>query len=171
MKANINHTPIRVFNSIEDYSLRFKNPYNLRPNTALYHTLASEEHYKDGWRDVVSSQFDLLTQRLGEIYFDTENDVYTYQINDISAEEIKANRMAGAMVITQLQGLLMLEQMGLSDTVENMLIANEHKASQIYFEYSPTWERSSPIIGRMANLLGMTEEQLDDLFLSASQLS
>lgn len=167
MKSNINHTPLRSFQSIKSY-WRSGNIYGFK--TPNYPKLDTEIHYQDGWRDYVPATIG-ENQRRGEMYHHLDNDIVTDRVIDLTEEEIKANRMSGAMVISQLQGLLMLEQMGLSDIVKESLEQHEHKASQIYFEYSPTWERESPIIGRMANLLGMTDDQLDDFFLGASQLS
>jgi hypothetical protein len=161
MYTNINIQPLRTWNSIPNEWEGHKG--------VTYHKLPWEDHFADGWREYIRPTLS-ENQILGELFFDDENDVVTNRIIDLTAEEIYARKMSGAMVITQLQGLLMLDQMGIMDTVKTMLEQNEHSASSIYFEYSPTWERDSPIIARMANLLGMNEEQLDDFFLEASQL-
>lgn len=131
---------------------------------------SDQVHFDEGFRPYIQPEFNTETERIGEVYHDEENDIFTHPIIAKSEEEIRANKMGGAEVITQLQGLLLLDQMGLSDTVKTMLETSEHKASQIYFEYSPTWERNSPIIARMANLLGMSDDQLDDFFIAASKL-
>jgi hypothetical protein len=158
---------------INDQIIRGIPKFWIRPNGKhdhAYNTRSDEVHFEDGWRVEVRPQI-TENQRLGQLFFDEENDIWTYPVIDLTEEEIHARKMSGAMVITQLQGLLMLDQMGIMDTVKTMLEQNEHSASSIYFEYSPTWERDSPIIERMANLLGMNEEQLDDFFIASSKLS
>jgi len=75
MKANIND--LKVVRWIPKF-------YN---STDAYH-LRTEVHNKDGWRDVVKPGI-TSTQRLGDLYYDEDNDVVTYVIIDKSELEIE----------------------------------------------------------------------------------
>lgn len=56
------------------------------------------DHKKYGFYDVVTPSYDKVTQRLGAIEFDSENEVFTYPIVDIDLdstydiEELKSNK-------------------------------------------------------------------------------
>lgn len=56
-----------------------------------YHKLADSEHYKDGWRDLIEPSFDSTTQYLGLLYFDVDNDIFTWEVLDYTSEELAAN--------------------------------------------------------------------------------
>lgn len=76
MKANIDD--LKVVKSIPKF-------YN---NTDSYHLLGDEKHKEDGWRDVVKPDLE-ANEKLGNIYFDKENDVITYEI--IIKSELEIN--------------------------------------------------------------------------------
>jgi hypothetical protein len=73
------------------------------------------------------------------------------------------------LTISTLQGKLQLIKMGLLDTIEGM-ITQEGAAEKIYWEYAIEWERSSPILNRLAPAVGMDQNGLDQFFISASKL-
>lgn len=50
----------------------------------------TDMQYADGWRDVVFPDIDARTEKRGAIYFDSENDVFTYQIVAKTQAEIDA---------------------------------------------------------------------------------
>jgi hypothetical protein len=50
--------------------------------------------YEDGFRDVVQPTWDSSTQRRGAIFFDTANDVFTYEVIDLTDEQIQASLIA-----------------------------------------------------------------------------
>ena len=70
--------------------------------------------------------------------------------------------------ITPLQSKLQLLEIGLLDEVEAMVSAD--RKVQLYWEYASVIERDNEILLMMATSLGMTEEQLDDLFIKANKL-
>jgi len=74
MKANIDD--LKVVKSIPEF-------YN---GTDAYHK--SKTHYEDGWRDVIKPEI-TSKQKRGEVYYDEENDVITYEIIDKSDTEIE----------------------------------------------------------------------------------
>jgi hypothetical protein len=56
--------------------------------TINYNTLPTENHYADGWRDIIEPSYNSENQRKGAIYFDAVNDVFTYAVNDITESEL-----------------------------------------------------------------------------------
>ena len=70
--------------------------------------------------------------------------------------------------ITPLQSKLQLLEIGLLDEVEAIVSAD--RKVQLYWEYASVIERDNEILLMMATSLGMTEEQLDDLFIKANKL-
>lgn len=70
--------------------------------------------------------------------------------------------------ITPLQSKLQLLEIGLLDEVEALVTAD--RKVQLYWEYALVIERDNEILLMMATSLGMTEEQLDDLFIKANKL-
>ena len=70
--------------------------------------------------------------------------------------------------ITPLQSKLQLLEIGLLDEVEALVTAD--RKVQLYWEYASVIERDNEILLMMATSLGMTEEQLDDLFIKGSKL-
>lgn len=72
--------------------------------------------------------------------------------------------------ITPTQGRILLKRMGLLDQVNAMVEGSGDEALQIYWEYSLSWDRHNPYIASMANLLGMSEADLDNFYLQASSI-
>ena len=70
--------------------------------------------------------------------------------------------------ITPLQSKLQLLEIGLLDEAEALVTAD--RRVQLYWEYASVIERDNEILLMMATSLGMTEEQLDDLFIKGSKL-
>lgn len=76
--------------------------------------------------------------------------------------------------VTMRQGRLALLQYGLLDMVDNALNAIEddfaRKKAKIEWEYAQTIERDSAWVSNLAASLGLTEDQVDQLFLLADTL-
>ena len=70
--------------------------------------------------------------------------------------------------ITPLQAKLQLLEIGLLDEVE-VMVATDRKV-QLYWEYASVIEREHETLKAMAAQLGLTDEQLDELFTAASKL-
>ena len=70
--------------------------------------------------------------------------------------------------ITPLQSKLQLLEVGLLDDVD-VMIATDRKV-QLYWEYASVIERDNDVLLLMAGQLGLTEDQLDELFINASKL-
>ena len=71
-------------------------------------------------------------------------------------------------VITMRQARLQLLEVGLLDDVE-ALVALDRK-SQIEWEYANEVYRQSPLVDLVKEAMSLTDEQIDDMFLSASKL-
>lgn len=71
--------------------------------------------------------------------------------------------------VSPYQARCALHAAGLLPAVE-ATIANADVPAQIAWEYATVFERHSPFIDALAPMLGLTEEQIDDLFLAASQV-
>jgi hypothetical protein len=75
--------------------------------------------------------------------------------------------------VTARQARLALLGAGKLDHIEAALAAipgPEGRAAQIEWEYALEIRRDSPLIGALAPMLGLTEEQVDDLFRAAEGL-
>ena len=71
--------------------------------------------------------------------------------------------------VSMRQARLSLFQVDLLDEVETA-IANGTRADQITWEYATEVNRSDPLVENLSTALGLTEQQLDDLFMLASTL-
>lgn len=71
--------------------------------------------------------------------------------------------------VTPRQAKLALLGAGLLDQVEAAVAASD-KATQISWEYAIEFRRSEPLINDLGKQLGLTDEQIDQLFITASQL-
>ena len=71
--------------------------------------------------------------------------------------------------ITMRQARLALLQAGLLDNVE-AAISIADKSIQIEWEYSNAVERNNAVVKQMALVLGLTDQQIDELFIAAQFL-
>lgn len=84
MKSNINQSPLRSYAAIPSKWYTF--------NGELYNTLTPERHYQDGFRDVVSPEYNTNTHKLGALII--SGDSVTYQVIALTAEEIAQKQQA-----------------------------------------------------------------------------
>lgn len=116
--------------------------------------------------------FDPATHRLGELIYDEASDTVTRQVIAKTPEEIEAE--SRAMVpysITPGQGKIMLRRIGKREQVEQIVAQSGDGELQDWYEYALSWERENPYITSMANLLGMSEQDLDEFFVGASEIN
>jgi len=71
--------------------------------------------------------------------------------------------------ITARQARIILLQAGLLDSV-NQAVAASNEATRIEWEFSTEVQRNWPTLKTMAQALGWTDQQLDDLFIAGSKL-
>jgi hypothetical protein len=74
--------------------------------------------------------------------------------------------------ISQLQGMLQLDRLGLLEQVEAM-IEQSGTPGKIYWKTAQNWEKTSPILNRLAPMIWPenTEENLDKFFIDAKKLN
>ncbi len=77
---NINGT-IKVFNSIPKV-------FELKPNIFGYDKLDTSVHYADGFRELITPTLE-ENQYLTTIYFDDKEDIFTYNVETYTPEEIR----------------------------------------------------------------------------------
>lgn len=112
---------------------------------------------------------DILTSRLPLV-----NDQYTTIELHLSSLEPPPDKVINGNIPTEVsmrQGRLALQQFGLLSTV-NTIMANmpgaQGAAARIEWEYATSIKRDSQMVTGLTPYLGITEEQLDDLFLLAA---
>lgn len=96
---------------------------------------------------------------------------------EMSPEEKEAERdreeMAG-MSITSRQGEQQLILAGLDEQVEAAIDGIEdvtqRKLTRAWYQRASTWDRDSAALAALADALGLTDAQVDDLFRSAAEL-
>lgn len=142
---------------------------NTKPSMDKVDTLLNLQ----GWARVVSVKtYNTNTEKLVECdpYFESPL-VYTVRIEPLTAEEQLAVSRS-AMVVTMRQARRAMSAAGLLSAVEEALDAivdqQEREAALIEWEYATEVKRDYPWVQLIAGQLGMTEEQLDALFVSAA---
>ena len=88
------------------------------------------------------------------------NNVQTWELREIPKEVPQS--------ITPLQAKLQLLKLGLLDEVETLVTGD--RTSQLYWEYASVVERDNAVLLLMAEQLGLTSEQVDEMFIAASKL-
>lgn len=73
--------------------------------------------------------------------------------------------------VTPLQMRKALRQVGLKPAVDAYVASLADEEAVEEWEYAISMERGNPMLNSAAALLGMTEEQVDDLFRLAAQIS
>lgn len=163
MKTNIYEIPIRAYGVI---------PRGWKKNVANYPESKPDVLYKDGWRNIVEPTINTETQKRGELIYDAQNDVVTYQVIDLSLSEIEARQKASVpFSITPTQGRIRLVQMDLMNTIKTLVEDSTDEEMKIYWEYALSWDRDNSYIQAIASAVGMSEEDLDTFFIEASQIN
>lgn len=95
---------------------------------------------------------------------------YKWRIDALTDEQIEAMRVAAVpKVVTMRQARLALLDDGLLDSVE-AAITTAGPAAKIEWEYAQEVQRNAGLVPAMAAALGMTDLQIDALFVTASGL-
>lgn len=117
-------------------------------------------------------EFDSLVEKVIELVPVLINGEWTqqWQVVEMNDEEkIAAYRASVPQVITIRQAKLALLQAGLFDDVEGA-IAQATRTVQIEWESATEFRRDWPALLAMQPALGLTDEQIDDLFRLAATL-
>jgi hypothetical protein len=113
-----------------------------------------------------------------------ERDTLSAQVTTLAAEketllarvaELEAELASGVdengvpTVITPLQGRIALKRANLLDAVEAAIV-QANGETQIWWEYSTLWHRTHPVLNALGTSLGLSSEQIDDLFRVAGAI-
>ena len=77
----------RINGTIKTFS-KIPKVFELKPNVFGYDKLDTSVHYADGFRELLTPVLE-VNQYLTTIYFDVDNDIYTYNIKTYTPEEIR----------------------------------------------------------------------------------
>jgi hypothetical protein len=69
--------------------------------------------------------------------------------------------------VARVQALLALNQAGLLTMVKDTIASYNDDAIAIWFNHADTWRRENPYVLGLSLEMGLSEEQVDDLFRSA----
>ncbi len=86
----------------------------------------------------------------------------------VEDEEVPVDENVVPTKITRLQAKLQLLEIGLLDEVEEMV--KQDRRVELYWSDATNFYRTDEILLGMATTIGLSNEQLDDLFLQASKL-
>ena len=151
------------FTAPDDYALVFPAPQPAHdPLTQsvreLPPVLTNKGHYEQAWE---------VVPRFSE-YTDAEG--VTHTVAEQEAAAIEADRKSKVpQVITIRQARLALLAAGLLDSVEAAVAAGD-RTVQIEWEYATELHRAWPTLLGLAGALGLTDLQVDELFIAAAQL-
>jgi len=156
------------------------------PNTSFPAYLQGEDAKVLGYFPVADTrpEFNPLTQYLTEgTPIETSNGwIKTFTVVDYTNEELDAQeavRLASEEAakkasvpthVTMRQARLALNQAGLLTTVDTAINSGTDEAAKIEWEYAQDVQRTWPLVLALMPVLGMTEAQLDDLFILAATL-
>lgn len=131
-------------------------------------------HFEHGWRDVAVPKFNSETHKLSNEYI-LINDIVTKEVIDLTPEEIaEANRAKVPESISQMKLRKQLILSGISIASIDALIQYLPKPNRdliyIMWEYAVVFDRSNPELIGLAQMLGLTSEQLDEIFINGNQL-
>ena len=74
--------------------------------------------------------------------------------------------------VTRFQALAVLAAGGYLDTVRTYInTLDQNNVQRLAWENAADWERTSPTLNALATMLGLTDAQVDALFIAASQVS
>lgn len=74
--------------------------------------------------------------------------------------------------VTRFQALAILAAGGYLDTVRTYIATlDQNNVQRLAWENAADWERTSPTLNALAQMLGLTDAQVDDLFIAAAQVS
>lgn len=79
------------------------------------------------------------------------------------------NKNGVPTVISPLQGRLAMKRAGLLDAVEAAIV-QANGETQIWWEYATLWHRAHSLLNAMAASLGLSSEQVDELFVVAGAI-
>lgn len=131
MKSNINEIPLKEYGEIPSLW-----------NDTIGYNYATDTHYEDGWRDLIVPEIDHALQYLGELDFDEENDVVSYEVIEKTVEEIEQEILQEAKQNQQSTIQKLIEEKLISE------LQNEEDDEKIIENKDayPIWEANGELI-------------------------
>ena len=119
---------------------------------------------------LVNFNVEQVTKEDGTVMYQYEQLRFNPPMSDEALDKEVAKRKdeLKVKVITPRQARLALHRAGLLDEVANMLAAD--KEMEIWWEYSLDIQRNHEMVIALGTQLGLTEAQLDQLFVDGSKL-
>jgi len=169
MIANIDNLQ-RVYNEIP-------SRYIVNGNTIDGYDKLTENHFADGWREVIIPEITEL-QRLGDEFI-LVDDIITKEVINFTAEEIEAyNRNLIPKSISRMKFIIQIFiTTGIKYEDIVLFITNlNFDESQKYviltrLRSATHFDRNSSDLGMIAQMMGITSEQLDEIFINGNLLN
>jgi hypothetical protein len=138
-------------------------------------SVAAKNLHLYGWLDYIDTppDFDAETEKRirGDVEVVDGKAVRQYEVVPLSQAELDARFKATVPdEISKAQGVIILRQMNLFETVQEWLDDNPNHAE--VFELSHKWTRNGQIVNIVATeVLQLSERQVDEIFIQASQIT
>lgn len=163
MKANKNTLQIGI-----PYTFRFEG------NRIDNYQMCTELHELHGWVDYVVPEITEY-QRLLDICYDSEKNIVTHDVQDYTQEEIdliKKSKVPQVITPRQLRTQLILNGISIDyiNSIIDSLSEPQKSLTKIAWEYSTDFDRNNEMLKQFANVLGLNENDIDDIFINASKL-
>ena len=154
---------------LEDKIKTFSDYPNLWNNTLNYPKVSDEQKYADGFRQVVNVTFDSNTHKRGALYFDEANDVFTYEVIELTEAELDARIPNQISKLNFKIGLLTNHGIT-NDMVQAFFNTLEDPIQKamlelLWFE-SSFFERNDPNLVNFAPYLDLSEDDLKQIFIN-----
>jgi len=130
-------------------------------------------HFAHGWRDVVIPTI-TETQKLSNEYI-LINDIVTKEVVELTAEELQAiedAKIPESISQMKLRKQLIISGISISSIDDLIQSLPQPNRDLIYtmWEYAAVFDRNNPELNAMAQMLQITSEQLDEIFINGNLL-
>jgi hypothetical protein len=144
----------------------------------MEHVAQTYEHIvlkADPWELIdLAPTWHIATLKDFDVYLDREEAIAAIKAQYPDFEPTEWEAPVVPESVSMRQGRLALLQAGLLDQVDAAIAsipdAGQRRAAEIEWEYATMLERTNPLVAAIAHQVGMTDAQMDQLFLQASTL-